>query len=77
MLNAAIKDVFVTTFAKLDTDSNIQKLEDNSTVRWHHFYYELPRPLVYRGSDTVQNEYRTQQQVFNEITVSAIWSRFL
>ena len=79
MLNAAIKDVFVTTFAKLDTDSNIQRLEDNSTVRWHHFYYELPRPLVYRGSDsegTVQNEYRTQQQVFKrsltEITVDAV-----
>lgn len=79
VLNATIKDVFVTTFAKLGTDSNIQRLEDNSTVRWHHFYYELPKSLVYRGSDseaTVMNEYRTQQQVFKrsltEITVDAV-----
>lgn len=79
VLQSAVKDVFVTTFAKLGTDSNIQRLEDNSTVRWHHFYYELPKSLVYRGSDsegTVQNEYRTQQQVFKrsltEITVEAV-----
>lgn len=79
VLGAAVKDVFFTPFTKLGTDSNIQRLEDNSTVRWHHFYYELPKSLVYRGSDsegTVQNEYRTQQQVFKrsltEITVDAV-----
>ena len=79
VINATVKDVFVTTFAKLGTDSNIQRLEDNSTVRWHHFYYELPKVLVYKGSfteATVQNEYRSQKEVFKrsltEITVDAV-----
>ena len=74
VLSATVKDVFVTTFAKLGTDSNIQR----PTVKWHHFYYELPKSLVYRGSSseaTVQNEYRTQQQVFKrsltELTIEA------
>lgn len=79
VINATVRDVFVTTFAKLGTDSNIQKLEDNSTIRWHHFYYELPKSLVYKGGfseATVQNEYRSQKEVFKrsltEITVEAV-----
>lgn len=78
VINATVRDVFVTTFAKLGTDSNIQRLEDNSTIRWHHFYYELPKHLVYRGSSseaTVQNEYRSQKEVFKrsltELTIEA------
>ena len=78
VINATVRDVFVTTFAKLGTDSNIQKLEDNSTIRWHHFYYELPKSLVYKGGfseATVQNEYRSQKEVFKrsltELTIEA------
>jgi len=62
----------------LGTDSNIQRLEDNSTVRWHHFYYELPKHLVDRSSKSeasIQGEFRDNKNVFRrsltELTIDA------
>ena len=72
---AIIRDVFVTKHHKLGTDYNY----DGPNTRWEHFFYELPKSLLHRGSETeatIMNDYRTQYQVFKrsltEITVDAV-----
>lgn len=72
---AVVKDVFVTKQAKLGIDYNFQ----DESIKWHHFYYELPKTLVNRTretEDSIKNELRNQKEVFKrsleEITVDAV-----
>ena len=51
-----VSDVFVNTFPKLGTDSNTCTLEDGSVVRWNHFYVELPKQFVHKGSSSIEAE---------------------
>ena len=69
---------FVSSFAKLGTDSNIQLLENGDTIRWQHFYVELPKDRVYRSKATIDTEIgkiNTNVQVFEralkELSVDA------
>ena len=43
---AKIRNLFITKFGELGTDSNIQLLEDMSTRTWEHFSFTLPRMYV-------------------------------
>jgi hypothetical protein len=76
--SCAIVNVFLHTEKKVGTDYNHQILEDESLVKWKHFYYELPSVFVKRGDDigTVLSERRSTKDVFKrgliEITSDAI-----
>ncbi|MCB1711611.1 MAG: hypothetical protein KDH96_03760 [Candidatus Riesia sp.] len=74
-----IEDRFITPYSKFGTNSNVELLEDNTTITWNHFYYQLPQQFVYRGSqtmDTVKANYRankeTLQRSITQISASAL-----
>lgn len=78
ILSAPIKDVFVTATSKLGHDSNVQLVED-STIRWHHFFYNLPSRFASPSSvseESIKGEYRSQKQVFQrsleELTIESV-----
>lgn len=52
-----VRDIFVPEFAKLGTNSNVQKLEEiiggKSTVTWQHLFFELPKSMVHKSSQSV------------------------
>lgn len=74
-----IEDRFITPYSKFGTNNNVELLEDNTTITWNHFYYELPQQFVYRGGqtvDTVKSNYRTNketlQRSITQISASAL-----
>lgn len=74
-----VKDVFVSKEKKLGTNYNLQLLEDNTVVEWHHFYLELPSKFVdkhVRSIDQVKGDYRAVKDVFKrslkEITTESV-----
>lgn len=76
--NAPIRDAFVSDTRTLGISSNVQLLEDMSTIRWQHFSCALPAKFVQRGTESKErllNEYRTAKQVFkrslDEMTIEA------
>lgn len=67
VLSKEIDGPFLSTFAKLGTDSNMALLADGKTKRWTHFFVELPKEKVHRGSDSIAKivgNQKTTQQVF-------------
>ena len=75
---SAVRDLFVSKFAKLGTDKNHQD-DNGNIITWEHFYFELPKNKVYRGHDSVEAEqgrYRSSKEVFaralKEISKDAI-----
>lgn len=75
----AITDVFLSKFKKIGTDYNIV-LEGDQTIRFNHFYFELPNKFVfndrYTTIDTKRGEYRDIRNVFkrslDELTLEAV-----
>lgn len=72
---APIQSEYLSDHAKLGTDFNITK----EMVKWTHFYIELPKEKVHKGSlsiDSVIGETSSTKQVFkrslDEITIDAI-----
>ena len=72
---APIQSEYLSDHAKLGTDFNITK----EMVKWTHFYIELPKEKVHKGSlsiDSIIGETSSTKQVFkrslDEITVDAI-----
>lgn len=77
--SAPIVNVFVSKVKKLGTDSNIEELEDKSTIRWEHFHLVLPDKFVSKSSDseeTLMSNYRAHKEVFkrslDEYTIDSI-----
>lgn len=69
---------FVSKFEKLGTDSNVQLLDSGDTIRWEHFFVELPKAKKHRGSESVESvvgRIRSAAQVFErslkELTLDA------
>lgn len=65
--SAPIRDVFVSDTKHLGTDTNVQLLGDGTTIRWDHFYCELPAKFIQRrtaSKETLLNEHRSLKQVF-------------
>ena len=75
----AIAEVFLSKFKKLGTDYNFM-LEDGKTIKFEHFYFELPNKFVfddrYTTIDTKRGEYRDIRNVFkrslDELTLEAV-----
>lgn len=72
---APIQSEYLCDHAKLGTDFNVTK----ELVKWSHFYVELPKTKVYKGSlsiDSVIGESSSTKQVFkrslDEITIDSI-----
>lgn len=74
-----ITDVFLSKFKKIGTDYNFL-LEDGKTIKFEHFYFELPNKFVfndrYSTIDTKRGEYRDIRNVFkrslDELTLEAV-----
>lgn len=74
-----ITDVFLSKFKKIGTDYNFM-LEDGKTIKFEHFYFELPNKFVfddrYSTIDTKRGEYRDIRNVFkrslDELTLEAV-----
>lgn len=67
VVSKPIVEVFITDTAKLGTDSNIQMLEGGETIRWQHFYAEIPRTFVTNHKlslDTERARFRDAKNVF-------------
>ena len=75
----AIAEVFLSKFKKIGTDYNFL-LEDGKTIKFEHFYFELPNKFVfddrYTTIDTKRGEYRDIRNVFkrslDELTLEAV-----
>ena len=75
----AIAEVFLSKFKKIGTDYNFM-LEDGKTIKFEHFYFELPNKFVfddrYTTIDTKCGEYRDIRNVFkrslDELTLEAV-----
>lgn len=75
----AVTDVFLSKFKKIGTDYNFM-LEDSKTIKFEHFYFELPNKFVfndrYTTIDTKRGEYRDIRNVFkrslDELTLEAV-----
>lgn len=73
----SVSDVLVLDTKKLGCDSNIQLLQDNTTLRWHHLYLELPRKFIKPPSTlpTFRSEKRSAKGVFkrslDELSIGA------
>lgn len=75
----AVTDVFLSKFKKIGTDYNIV-LEGDRTIRFNHFYFELPNKFVFNNRyttiDTKRGEYRDIRNVFkrslDELTLEAV-----
>lgn len=72
---APIQSEYLCDHAKLGTDFNVTK----ELVKWTHFYVELPKTKVYKGSlsiDSIIGESSSTKQVFkrslDEITINSI-----
>lgn len=79
VLSKPITEVFITDTAKLGTDSNVQLLETGETIRWQHFYAEIPRALVTNARlslDSERAKFRDAKNVFKrsleELTPAAV-----
>lgn len=75
----AIAHNFLSTFEKLGTDFNHQRLENGEVIRWDHFFIALPKAMVHRSSasiESVQGSMRTTKEVFQRsletITTEAV-----
>ena len=72
-----VKDVFLHYEKKAGTDFNHQMLENNETIKWQHFYLELPNKFVNTndGIGTVLSNKRSNKEVlkrsFEEITLDS------
>ena len=66
-LSKPVVEAFFTDTAKLGTDSNVQMLENGDTVRWQHFFVEIPRTFVTNARlslDTERAKIRDAKNVF-------------
>lgn len=74
--SSPIKTLFLTSQRHVGTESNIQQLDNGSTVKWNHFHCEVP--LQFISSDigsrrsTEESTARVVQRGFEEITRYAI-----
>ena len=75
VISAPIKEVFITKQAKLGTDYNFA----TPTLKWEHFFYQLPKELVTKSSDSkeaVQAKFRDAKNVFkrslDELTIDSV-----
>jgi hypothetical protein len=72
VINAPIKNIFVTDHQNLGTDFNVQAVRNESneiidSIRWDHLFYKIDKSKVNRTSDSnesIQGVYRTKRQVF-------------
>jgi hypothetical protein len=68
-----VTDIFLNSFAKCGTDKN---LDSKRNIVWNHFFIELPKTVVVRGSvPALLGEARTNKEVFKrsleELTLDA------
>lgn len=72
-----IRDIFRHREKKVGTDSNIQMLDGGETIKWQHFYLELPDKFVehWDSIGTILSEKRSNKEVFKrsleEISIDA------
>lgn len=64
VLKHPIKDIFLAENAKLGTHHNYQIINDEETLRWDHFYCEVPQKFVSRDIPKTLGDYRTKKEVF-------------
>ncbi len=76
--SAPIKNVFVTKFAELGIDKNLELAENKWVNTWEHFYYKLPASYVDKTSksiESIQGGHRDTKNVFarsmGELTLNA------
>lgn len=75
-----ISDVFISKFADIGTDYNMEQTEDGKLIKWEHFYCKLPNKFVFRSRydtiDTERSQYRDIRNVFkrslDELTLEAV-----
>lgn len=62
-----VSEVFVYKFNTIGTDTNIQLLENHSTVTWSHFFVNVPKTHVnksIKSVEDIQGTYRDAKKVF-------------
>lgn len=75
-----ISDVFISKFADIGTDYNMEQSEDGKLIKWEHFYCKLPNKFVFRSRydtiDTERSQYRDVRNVFkrslDELSMDAV-----
>ena len=71
----AITEVFLSKFKKIGVNYNFM-LEDGKTVKYEHFYFELPNKFVFDNIGTQRGIYRDIRNVFkrslDELTLEAV-----
>jgi hypothetical protein len=75
-----VAEVYVNSFPKIGTPSNVQLLEDKTTTKWYHLFLKVPgRLILSRSSDVdagMRGEFRSTKEVFkrslDEITLDAV-----
>ena len=75
----AITEVFLSQFKKIGTEHNFM-LEDNQTIKFEHFYFELPDKFIFNNRNTTidsqRGAYRDIRNVFkrslDELTLEAV-----
>lgn len=77
-----ISDIFISKFADIGTDYNMEQTEDGKLIKWEHFYCKLPNKFVFRSRydtiDTERSQYRDVKNVFkrslDELTLEGVES---
>ena len=75
-----ISDIFISKFADIGTDYNMEQSEDGKLIKWEHFYCKLPNKFVFKSRydtiDTERSQYRDIKNVFkrslDELTLEAV-----
>ncbi len=75
-----ISDIFISKFADIGTDYNMEQSEDGKLIKWEHFYCKLPNKFVFRSRydtiDTERSQYRDVRNVFkrslDELSMDAV-----
>jgi len=77
--NSYIDNFFLSKEEKLGTDHNYKLLEDGTSKKWEHFFYNLPKGKMFNSKDSIesrQGELRSIKQVFkrslDEITQESL-----
>ena len=75
----AVTDVYISKFKNIGIDKNFEQKDDGTVLTWHHFYLQLPNPLVDRSNRSIgdlQGDFRATKQVFqrslDEITEDSV-----
>lgn len=77
--SSSIRNIFIPAARKLGLNSNIQLLEDRTTIKWEHWALELPSrfstyepEFINSRTSNLQDSFSTLKRGFQEITADSV-----